>query len=314
MSAAVASYVAAALALGLATATVGGDVVGAAEGPAAATPGADAGSIAEAKSEAAPAKPATRRAHRKGVCERLDAASTPACADQLPKAPVAAPKPATPATMPPPPPTADRPPASPKPVPAKRPSAKTSLAEPARPKLVSATHAGRPRGAKHAATAAHGPPAGAWQMALGAVHRRPLLAGGAGGAAVLLLAAGAWGTAGRLRRRPRTVGAARATPPTAFRRDILLKDAAGRDWRSPGAALTPGVVAGSGAGSQLRLTGDGVAPRHIMLWVCDGRLLARRLADPVFLNDRLLKDATPEIVSTGDRLRLGRADFTIMID
>jgi hypothetical protein len=94
----------------------------------------------------------------------------------------------------------------------------------------------------------------------------------------------------------------------------VLKDEAGRDWRSAGSALTPGVVVGSGADSQLRLTGDGVAPHHLMLWVRDGRLLARQLAEPVFLNDRLLNEKTPEIVSTGDRLRLGRANFTIMID
>jgi hypothetical protein len=42
--------------------------------------------------------------------------------------------------------------------------------------------------------------------------------------------------------------------------------------------------------------------------------MLRRLADPVFLNDRLLKDITPEVVSTGDQLRVGSTTFTITID
>ncbi len=287
-----------ALTLALAVATTAGGVATAPPPPVDAVP-------AGVTADTAPTKPASQHAHRKSPCDRLDAASTPACADRLPKPPVTVRPAADPAATPP---AAEKPGA-----------AKPGSATPAPPKSGSpaaspAVHASKAHGAKHAAPPAHRRSADYWQLAVETVHKRPILAGGAGGGLILLLAAGVWSAAARLGHRPPAVEAPRATPPTAFRRDVVLKDEAGRDWRSAGSALTPGLVAGSGAGSELRLTGEGVAPRHLMLWVRDGRLLARRLADPVFLNDRLLKDATPEIVSTGDQLRLGRANFTLMID
>ncbi|HEY8004300.1 MAG TPA: FHA domain-containing protein [Phenylobacterium sp.] len=246
------------------------------------------------------------RAHRRGECEQLDAANIPACADRMPPRQTGAPRAAAPTRSP----AASSPPA-----PATM--APTGVAKPATSaQAVAAARPAKPRGAARPAHKIPAAKAGPWQAAIDAVHRQPILAGGAGGALVLLLAGAVWGAAGGFRRRPRApaVTPPRATPPTAFRRDVVLKDEAGRDWRAAGAALTPGVVAGSGPESQLRLTGDGVASRHLMLWVCDGRLLARPMAEPVFLNDRLLRGAAPEIVSTGDHLRLGRADFTIMID
>lgn len=272
--------------------------------PAAAAP--QAGAVPSSDDRPAPAAthaPQQNPAHRRGACEELDAANTPACADHMPPRSTAAPRRPIHGSAPPGP-AAGGPPAAAPAEAAKAPS-RPGAARPARPHV--------------AARAPHRPPAAKtapWQAALDAVHRRPLVAGGAGGALVLLLAAAIWGAANGLRRRPRAHAPPppKATPPTAFRRDVVLTDEAGRDWRVAGSALTPGVVAGSGAESQLRLSGDGLAQRHLMLWVCDGRLLARPLAEPVFLNDRLLKDATPEIVSTGDRLRLGRAEFAIMID
>ena len=143
----------------------------------------------------------------------------------------------------------------------------------------------------------------------------PLLAGGAGGGLVLLIALGAWALLARDRSRPAVASGPKGAAPTPFRRDLVLVDPQGQGRRLAGAALSPFAWAGADGHDHLRLEGDGVAGRHVQFWVAEGRLMVRKAsAEPVFLNDRLLKDETAEVVSTGDRLQLGRAGFTILID
>jgi len=270
----------------------------AAPDPEAAGPSAPAVS-AEAPKEAEPppsvTAPAPKKAPRakppvKDPCDRLDFDAVPECAnrpligDAAP--PVrAAPKPA----KPPPPKDASRAPGE-------------------RAAPICSPDAPCPKAAARGGVD--------WSVLDGALSGRPLLVGAGGGVLLLLLGgAAAWGLAS-LRRQPKpAAGRPRATAPTSFRRDLVLTDEQGRVWRIDGAALTPGVTAGSGATGEGRLEGEGVAARHVEFWVCDGRLMMRKVADaPLFFNDRLLKDATPEVVSTGDRIRLGHTGFTVTID
>jgi hypothetical protein len=184
---------------------------------------------------------------------------------------------------------------------------------PPRPRCPPNLSPGLPRGACKA-------PAGAqnqgefWRAAVQAIGAHPLFAGAATGLAALLMAILAWWLATSLRR-PR-LGPPRpaATRPTAYRRDLMLTNEGRREWRIPGAALTPGALIGADPKGLVSLDGEGIAARHVQVWVSDGRLRLRKIAaDPVFLNDRLIRDATPEIVSTGDQLRLGLTTFTVTI-
>jgi hypothetical protein len=148
------------------------------------------------------------------------------------------------------------------------------------------------------------------------VRERPILVGGASGLLVLVVVGVAAVGLGRGRRRAAgaSPGPLEGSAPTRWRRDLVLTDAEGRDWRIAGAHLTPSAVIGAAGDCELRRSEAGIAARHAEFWVREGRLMLRRLADPVFLNDRRLSDITPEVVSTGDRLRLGSTDFTITID
>jgi hypothetical protein len=142
----------------------------------------------------------------------------------------------------------------------------------------------------------------------------PMVLAAAAGATALLatvLAVGLW----RLRRRKPEANAPRATRPTPYRRDLILSDEDGRGWRIPGDALFPGVFVGADHRSLGYVNGRQVEQRHVEFWVCDGRLLVRRCCDaPTFLNDRSLSPAECSIVSTGDRMRLGQSEFTVLID
>jgi hypothetical protein len=244
------------------------------------------------------------RGSMRGPCDRLDAASIPACDDQrldpaLADPRDAGPRPEMQAPAAPAPPVAN---AVPPPVMA-----------PPRPRCSPTPGPSVPGGPCKSPAGAKSP-GGFWREAMKVIGAHPLLTGGGAGLAVLLTAILAWWLAVRLRG-PR-VGAPRppATRPTAYRRDLMLTDEGRREWRIPGAALTPGALIGAGAKATLRLEGEGIAARHVQVWVTDGRLRLRKIgADPVFLNDRLLRDATPEIVSTGDQLRLGLTAFTVTV-
>jgi hypothetical protein len=135
-----------------------------------------------------------------------------------------------------------------------------------------------------------------------------------GGVAVALVAAIAlawWGLARRRAASPRPV----AEPPGPFRRDLILEDPQGREWRFAGRDLTPGFVLGGDPRNPGFLGIEGLAPRHAEIWVQDGRLRVRPLdTHPLFLNDRLLAGDAVEIVSTGDRLKLGRMELKLIID
>jgi hypothetical protein len=152
-------------------------------------------------------------------------------------------------------------------------------------------------------------------MAATLLREQPILVGGASGLLVLLVIGGTVVGITRAGRRVETdLAPPGGSPPTRWRRDLVLTDQDGRDWRIDGAHLTPSAIVGSDPASDLRRGDAGIAARHAEFWVREGRLMLRRLADPVFLNDRLLKDVTPERVSTGDQLRLGSTTFTITID
>ncbi len=225
---------------------------------------------------------------RRGPCDSLDAADIPACADHA--------RPVTPA-----------PASQPRPEPKAKPEAlapqKAAPVAAAKPKT---TPGPPPRPV---------PPPSALAIALGAIERNPIAVGAGGGALVLLAALGGWALIGRRSPAAPNLGKPSASTPTPFRRDLVLIDAEGQGRRLPGPSLTPLAWAGAHAKDDLPLDGDGVAPRHVQFWVSEGRLMLRKAADaPVFLNDRLLKDTTAEVVSTGDRLQLGRAGFTILID
>lgn len=219
---------------------------------------------------------------RRGPCDRLDAAETPACADQARQAPLAP--------------------------------------QPASPRKADPSAAPKPGLAAPKASAPHAPPKAVRKPApfdtlIGAVERNPLATGAGVGGALLLVGLGGWALFGRRGAAAPAAGRVRGGAPTPFRRDLVLIDGAGQGRRLAGPALTPFAWAGAHARDHMRLEGDGVAPRHVQFWVEEGRLMLRRAAaDPVFLNDRLLKDATAEVVSTGDRLQLGRASFRILID
>ncbi|HEY3947913.1 FHA domain-containing protein [Phenylobacterium sp.] len=291
-----AAALAAALAAGVAQASAApSEGSGAAAARAQAEADAAPPSPKETPKDSAKARP-REAAPKRNRCAELDAASIPACADRLARGgsqpPVAAPLASGPAA-----PQAQ-------PVPARAPVA---------------AHRSPVRAAKPRPAAPQ--PTTVWGRAMDQVRKQPILAGAGGGAALLLLALGAWGAAGRIRPRrrpslpPQTLRQPPATPPSAYRRDVLLRDAAGRDWRIGGGALTPGAAVGCGSSSDLRVEGDGVAERHALLWVSEGRLLLRGLAaDPVLLNDRRLRAEEAEIASTGDSLQLGQARFTIIID
>jgi hypothetical protein len=264
---------------------------------------APAAAPTKAAAEAARAQAAADAKPKRDRCAEFDAASIPACADRLARTgggPAAAPPPdsragaASSASSAPG--AAAAPPAHPPSKPALKPAARAAKLRAAGPKAAPAT---------------------AWTR-VKALRSNPILEGAGAGAALLLLSGGVWAVASRLRRRPRPPRPPPplpATPPTAYRRDVLLRDAAGRDWRIGGRTLSPGAAVGCGPQSDLRLDGEGLAARHVLLWVREGRLMLRKIAEePVFLNDRLLKDATPEVASTGDTLLLGRAQFTIIID
>jgi hypothetical protein len=137
------------------------------------------------------------------------------------------------------------------------------------------------------------------------------LAAGAVVALLVLLALVLW----LLLRRDRPSDAVVATRPTPYRRDLILSDLEGRGWRIPGHALSPGVCVGSDPRSLGYVNGRQIEKQHVEFWVCDGRLmLRRRCAGPTFLNDRSLTDTECSIVSTGDRVRLGESEFTLLID
>jgi len=240
-------------------------------------------------------------AHRGDPCARLDAASNPSCADRMPpEQQVQAPPPPPPL----PPKAVNAPPAANAPAPV--------VNAPAAPKP-------QPKPAKVAAKAVNAPapakPAGPLAAVTRMMREEPILVGGASGLAVLLvIGVTVVGITRRTRHSETGLAPPGGSPPTRWRRDLVLTDQDGRDWRIDGAHLTPSAVVGSDPASDLRRGDAGIAPRHAEFWVRDGRLMLRRLADPVFLNDRLLKDVTPERVSTGDQLRLGSTTFTITID
>jgi hypothetical protein len=235
--------------------------------------------------------------HKSDPCARLDAASNPSCADRMPpEQQVQAPSQPPPKAVNTPPPAAKAPvvnaPTSPRP---------------------------QPRPAKGAAQTVKAPvpakPAGPLDSVTRLMREEPILVGGASGLAVLLVVGvTVIGITRRTRHSETSLAPPGGSPPTRWRRDLVLTDQDGRDWRIDGAHLTPSAVVGSDPASELRRGDAGIAPRHVEFWVRDGRLMLRRLADPVFLNDRLLKDITPERVSTGDQLRLGSTTFTITID
>jgi hypothetical protein len=233
-------------------------------------------------------------------CARLDAASIPSCAGRLPQQdePSLQPK----AVNSPPKQAANEPSPAVNAPAANAPAPKKSAAKPSKPSAKLATNA-------------PAKPEGPLGMAASLLRERPILVGGASGLLVLLVIGG---TVVGITRAGRRAGADLAppggSPPTRWRRDLVLTDQDGRDWRIDGAHLTPSAIVGSDPASDLRRGDAGIAPRHAEFWVREGRLMLRRLADPVFLNDRLLKDVTPERVSTGDQLRLGSTTFTITID
>lgn len=92
-------------------------------------------------------------------------------------------------------------------------------------------------------------------------------------------------------------------------------DSRGRERRFSGRDLIPGFAIGADPRSPGHLEVEGLALRHAEIWVQEGRLMVRPLdPHPFFLNDRLLQGDAVEIVSTGDRLRLGRMELTLIID
>jgi len=137
----------------------------------------------------------------------------------------------------------------------------------------------------------------------------------AGGATALVLALAALVLWLLLRGRRMAGPAVRATQPTPYRRDLILSDPEGRGWRIPGHALSPGVCVGSDPRSLGYVNGQRIEKQHVEFWVRDGRLMMRRRCSaPTFLNDRSLTDTECSIVSTGDRVRLGDSEFTLLID
>ncbi|HEX4179309.1 MAG TPA: FHA domain-containing protein [Caulobacteraceae bacterium] len=231
---------------------------------------------------------AARRQHDSG-CARLDAENSPACADSRPRDP-------------------------------------ESLNAPEQTPPAPATSGGAAgaSGVAGAATASAAPPQS--HAAAPAARPKPISAEAptprsiltryfwpiVGAAAVLAVAGG--GVIGALAIGARA-GGRRATRPTPYRRDLILSDRDGRGWRIPGQALSPGVCVGSDPRGLGYVNGDQVDKRHVEFWVRDGRLLVRRRSTrPTFLNDRNLPETEHCIVSTGDRMRLGDSEFTLLIE
>ncbi|HET9160392.1 MAG TPA: FHA domain-containing protein [Caulobacteraceae bacterium] len=247
-----------------------------------------------------PAKASAHKRPKADPCQGVDAAAIPACLPgRMPSHAAAPPVGAS--------------------IPEKRPEPEVNAPAPT-PTVVATRPPARAPAVKEGKATVVKPPAKSKRAAESAaelIRGRPILVGGASGLlAVAIIGAGVFGIS-RARRAGRAA-AAPASPdgsaPTRWRRDLVLVDEEGRDWRIAGAHLTPSAVVGSDADCALRRIESGVAGHHAEFWVRDGRLMLRRLADPVFLNDRRLSDITPEVVSTGDQLRLGSTTFTITID
>ena len=235
--------------------------------------------------------------HRRAGCDSLDAENSPACAGTAARTP-----------------DADRPPSGSEPAQTVQPPASAaprnqSAASAAQPQpVVTPPSVARPAAAPTPRTVHRSTPV---SPNLARARRFwPAIAAIVG---LLALAAGALVWA--LVIRPRAASPVRASKPTAYRRDLVLSCADGRGWRIPGHALSPGVCVGSDPRSPGYVNGDRIDKRHVEFWVSDGRLwLRRRSTQPTFLNDRNLSSDEHCIVSTGDRIRLGESEFTLLIE
>ena len=256
----------------------------------AAPPAVQASPSTESPSDAQPAR-------RHAGCDTFDAENTPACAGARARSDRAAGPPIPPR----------RPALLPAPAPGGQNGARPSHAAPS-PQAALSRHPAGSRAAPPRAVRAVTVRA----RSLGAIlPRRIWLATGLAALVALAALGGTLWAAAR-----RFGGAApRATRPTPYRRGLVLSDPDGRSWRIPGHALSPGVCVGSDRASLGYVNGTQIDKRHVEFLVSNGRLLVKRRSNkPTFLNDRSLSATEHSIASTGDRLRLGESDFSLLIE